>query len=55
MAKNSVTTPIPPRSSPRFWPDPQRTLPQPPPNQPSVNKSLPILPRPPGGGGNPYG
>lgn len=53
MAKGTRTTPIPPRTRERFWPDPQRTLPQPPPNMPSVNKSAPIRPNPPGGGNNP--
>lgn len=47
----SVPSPLPPRPYPRGWAEPQRTLPQPPPNQPSTNGNT-LLPTPQGGGGN---
>lgn len=53
MAKSTVSTPAPPLTRSRNWPNPQVTLPRPPPNQPSVNKSSPLFPVPKGGGGNP--
>ena len=53
MPKSTVTTPVPPLTRPRAWPNPQMTLPRPPPNQPSVNGSQPVFPQIPGGGGNP--
>jgi hypothetical protein len=52
MPKSTVTTPTPPLTRPRNWPNPQVTLPQKPPNQPSVNKTPPVFPVPRGGGGN---
>lgn len=53
MPKSTVTTPAPPITRPRNWPNPQMTLPRAAPNQPSVNKSLPVFPVPIRGGGNP--
>lgn len=52
MSKHTVTTPIPPLTRPRQWPNPQMTLPRPAPNQPPTNKSPPVFPVPRGGGGN---
>jgi len=51
VAKSTNTTPLPPKTKPKFWPEPQRTLPQPPPYQPSTNKP-PVPPLPTGGGGS---
>lgn len=53
MAKSTVSIPIPPLTRPRNWPNPQMTLPQPAPNQPSANKNSNIINVPRGGGGNP--
>jgi len=53
MPKSTVTTPIPPPVRPKYWPNPQQTLPQPAPNQPKVNSTPQVMKIPPGGGGNP--
>lgn len=52
MAKHTVTTPISPPVRERQWPNPQMTLPRPPPNQPKANSPVPLLPTPRLGGGN---